>query len=518
MNRVPLPVRVLLVAVLFLYPLSYFGMFAGDAEIHLVYGANAAHGAFFEFNPGETSPGVTSPGFMLLVAALFRVLPAAVVPMAMKVLCLLAWYGLSVVVFLLARRFGLRGGWDWAACGVAGLIPGSAYNATIGMESGIFALAACAWLYAALRTGWFDPGSETPSGRTWWNDALLGGAMGVATWLRPEAVVIGGLATAYRAFHFNQTGTPWRRSAARTFAFLTPFALVTGLAVAFHYAYTGYLIPTSGRARVLMGSLNAFWLGPVPFNPNVLIRLLAYFPLTLMWVMGIRLVMKRSAVPAAARAAVEFSVLLAGPFIGLYSTVLGSAHLSRYLIFVMPLVVLVAIVGVRGLWQRPSGRRTVIVLTVALGGVFTIETRDRLQLGGRDELTHAMDAPAERAGFSDEVFELLGSPPERPIVLAWVDVQWRYWLDDRFVIRSLDGRTDPLMVELARPGHFDHVAYIKARGIRFLMELPNYNRDPTAWSLQALEQLAPSERLVHDGLVFSRLAADEGIVTVHPVR
>ena len=518
MKEVPGPIRALLVAVLFLYPLIYFGMFAGDAEIHLVYGANAAAGAFFEFNRGETSPGVTSPGFMLLVGALFRVLPAAVVPLAIKVLCLLAWYGLCLLVFLLARRFGLRGGWAWVACCVAGLIPGSAYNATIGMESGVFALAACAWLYAALVSGWFETGAEELGGRTWWNEALLGGAIGAATWVRPEGVVIGALAAAYRAFHVARAGAPLRHSAARTFAFLTPFCCVTGLAVAFHYAYTGHLIPSSGLSRVLLGSLDAYWLGPVPFNTNVLLRLLAYFPLTLTWMMGIRLVMKRSALPAAAQAAAEFSVLLAGTVVVLYSTVLGSNHLARYLVFVLPLVALVGTLGVRWLWEQPSGRTAVIVLGLALCGVFALETQARLQLGEPDELARAMDAPGERAESSSELFAALGSPQELPIVVAWADVQWRYWLDDRFVVRSLDGRTDPLMLEFVRPGHFDHVAYIKARDIRFLMERPNYNRDSTAWSLQDLERLAPSERLVHEGLEFSRAAGDSDIIRVEPAR
>ncbi|MBK9239173.1 MAG: hypothetical protein IPL75_02670 [Acidobacteria bacterium] len=513
-----LSVRALLIAALFLYPLIYFGMFAGDAEIHLVYGANAAAGAFFEFNRGETSPGVTSPGFMLLVGALFRVLPAAVVPLAIKVLCLVAWYGLCFVVFLLARRFGLRGGWAWVACCVAGLIPGSAYNATIGMESGVFALAACAWLYAALVSGWFETGAEKLSGRTWWNEALLGGAIGAATWVRPEGVVIGALASAYRAFYFIRSGTPLPQNAARTLAFLIPFCAVTGIAVAFHFAYTGYLIPSSGRARVLMGSLDAFWMGPVPFNTNVLIRLFAYFPLTLTWMMGVRLVINRSAVPATAQAAAEFSVLLAGTVVVLYSTVLGSHHLARYLVFVLPLVALVATIGARWLWEQPSGRTAVIMLALALGGVFTVETRARLQLGGSDELARAMAAPSQRNESSSELFAALGSPQELPIVVAWADVQWRYWLDDRFVVRSLDGRTDPLMLEFVRPGHFDHVAYIKARGIRFLMELPNYNRDSTAWSLQELEKLAPFERLVHDGLVFSRVGGDSDIIRVEPVR
>ena len=58
-------------AICFLYPLLYSGMYAGDAEIHLVYGENASKGCFFCFNPGEPSSGVTSPGWMLIIAMMF---------------------------------------------------------------------------------------------------------------------------------------------------------------------------------------------------------------------------------------------------------------------------------------------------------------------------------------------------------------------------------------------------------------------------------------------------------------
>src|SRR4029078_2904336 len=76
----------------FIYPLLFRGMFAGDSEIHLVYGENAAQGHYFEFNPGEKSPGVTSPGYMMFLAMLFKTFPIQWVPLAMKGANLLGWY------------------------------------------------------------------------------------------------------------------------------------------------------------------------------------------------------------------------------------------------------------------------------------------------------------------------------------------------------------------------------------------------------------------------------------------
>lgn len=517
-------VRALVVLVVLAYPMVYLGMYAGDAEIHLVYGANAAHGGFFEFNRGETSPGVTSPGFMLMIAALFRCLPAFAVPLAVKAIDLLAWYGLCLIVFLLARRVGLTGGWAWSAACVAGLIPGSAYNATIGMENGVFALAVLAWIYFALVTGWFDVAPSTAGLRALRNEGLHGGFLGLAVWLRPEGLVIGALALAHRAFRSVRAGSdPWW-TAMRSIAFLTTFVPVTGLLVAFHHAYTGCFLPGSGRARMLMGSLDAFWIGPLAINTRVIGRLAAYFPVTLAWLAGVRLVLKRQVTTDSAQAAAEFFVLLASSFFVLYSTVLGAAHLARYLIFVMPPFVLVSVLGARWSWELPGrlafvpvrrpGRAAVLVLVTVLGVVFAFETRQRFELGPHDEVLRAMRAPRERGSHSDSLYAALGAPVELPVVVGAQEVQVRYWLDDRFVVRSLDGRTDPLLLEFADRRRFDHVGYIKARNIRFLLELPNYNGDRSAWSLETLEQLAPTEVLTREGLAFSRLPGGEGFFRV----
>jgi hypothetical protein len=75
------------------YPLIYIGNYAGDSQVHLIYGQNAAEGAFFEFNLGEKSAGVTSPGYMLLIAGFFKVAPDVWVPAMIKATNLFFWYG-----------------------------------------------------------------------------------------------------------------------------------------------------------------------------------------------------------------------------------------------------------------------------------------------------------------------------------------------------------------------------------------------------------------------------------------
>jgi hypothetical protein len=116
-----------------------------------------------------------------------------------------------------------------------------------------------------------------------------------------------------------------------------------------------------------------------------------------------------------------------------------------------------------------------------------------------------MKAPAERQTFSDALFNQLGQPKEIPISVAMQEVQARYWLDERFVVRSLDGRVDPVLLNHATNDSVDHIAYLRERNVRYLLDTPSYNRDPAPWSLRRLNKLQPGDSSTREGVTFLRL-------------
>ena len=147
-----------------------------------------------------------------------------------------------------------------------------------------------------------------------------------------------------------------------------------------------------------------------------------------------------------------------------------------------------------------------------MAAVFTVETvlrrdLDRDKGAIHSELTAVMRAPANRQAVSDSLILALDSPSPRPIVIAIQEVQWRYLLDDRFVVRSLDGRVDSTLLDYIEDGDYDHVGYLNERAVQFLVATPNYNRDPSLWALDRLTELGEGESLTRDGLTFSRLAS-----------
>lgn len=515
--RLSLVLSVLLVV---LSPFLYVHMYAGDAEVHLVYGEHAAHGRFFEFNAGEKSPGVTAPGYMLLLALFYRAFPATSVPAVVKGLNIVCWYALIGVVFLLASRVFGNGPWAWATAVVAGVLPGSVYNSTIGMENGIFAFVVFLWIWLADRRGWFAAASSTTAAcaRT---ELELGALLGLTCWLRPEGFVLAAMALAYRAVFATCLGIRWRSAVFRSVLFAVPFGVVAGALVAFHVSQTGYVLPGSALSRILLGTRDSLHVDPLAVNAHVLARLVAYFPLTGLWLVATWLILTGRVEARGSRAVVEFLLLVCWTFFIFYSTVLGSAHLARYLVFVMPAFVLLACLGGQWLWEHaavPTRRRTYAVvglgLALILAGVFTAESSLRRHLGSQTALAEAMNAPRERADFSDRLFQDLGQPDVTPISIAVQEVQIRYWLDRRFIVRSLDGRVDPVLLKYAHPGQVDHIGYLTERHVNFLLATPNYNLDKALWSLQRLVTLEPGHTVSYRGLTFTRLPSKRTVIRV----
>jgi hypothetical protein len=263
---------------------------------------------------------------------------------------------------------------------------------------------------------------------------------------------------------------------------------------------------------------DTFRVGSFFYSPKMTIRLAQYFPLALPSLLAVWLLIKGKGDLRDSFEIIGFLMILLWSFFVLYSFVMGSVHLSRYLIFVMPALVLVAMVGAKWVWDswdwayhphlKYAPVLIVAILSVSLLGVYSAETNLRLRLDSQSSLWRAMQAPEEREAFSEELFDQLGRPDKLPISIAMEEVQARYWLDKRFVVRSLDGRVDPVLLDHANKVGIDHIAYLKERDVKFILDTPNYNRDLEMWSLKRLNILKPGEQATREGVIFSRMEID----------
>ena len=510
-----------------LYPLIYLGRFAGDAEIHLVYAEHAAMGHFFEFNLGEKSPGVTSSGYMLLLALLYLVLPVSYVPLAVKILCYVVWYVFIAITYRVARRVIGDHRWALIATLICGVLPGSAYNSVIGMENGIFGMMVILIFHLVLRWNDMRPTGHDYSVQRF---IILGLILGCACWIRPEGFVISVIAFLYIiAEQHKRIG-----SLKTAFIQAVPMAVACGaFAIAliiFHFYETGHILPASGKARMISGSEHAITVGPISLDFVFSVRLAQYFPLTIMFLIGNVLILRRQIITSHTPMLFAFLSIF-WVFFFLYSFVLGAAHFSRYVIFIMPYIVLIAVLASKYLLERFHGvdgtsvSRKLSVFFV-LGGlalviVFGAETFQRARLGNRKEVLRAMNAPRIRQACSDDLIRFLGDPEEKPISLLFQEVQVRYWLDRRFIIRSSDGRVDPVTLNFVHGSEIDHVGYIKERRIDYVMETQFENEKQEPWRISSLKQLGPGESVEQQGVRFSPVTNDDKLffwdITRQPV-
>jgi hypothetical protein len=118
------------------------------------------------------------------------------------------------------------------------------------------------------------------------------------------------------------------------------------------------------------------------------------------------------------------------------------------------------------------------------------------------EVAHAVE---RRTSETDALLGEMERPSRLPVSIAIVEIQIRYFLDDRIVTRSLDGLIDPELLRFYHAGHYDHVGYLKARDVQYLLQYPNPNADRARWSLAEVGKLKPGEALEREGLRFVRL-------------
>jgi len=505
--------KLFLILIMILHPIFYFSMYSGDAEIHLVYAENAAGGHFFEFNLGEKSAGVTSPGYMLILTSFFKIFPESIVPLAVKLLNILCWYLLLYLVFVLSRRLIGNGFWAWTVTLIVSLMPGAVYNATTGMENGIFGALFLFWLYLVIRWDWLAV-TETKAKRS----LILGILLGILCWIRPEGFVLAILSFTFKALQslWSPVGSkrPVLISLKHILTALIPFLLSTALYFGFLYSETGQFLPTSGISRIGIGGQESFRIGSLPVNLKFVKYLIYYFPLTISMILGFRglLSRKRSGKPPVVYYAYPAATIIV--FIILYSSILGAHHLSRYMIFLLPVMTMFSGLGAKSVsenWNWGRKTRTVVFTAsmILLGTLFAGEIYLRYKSGSNypaGELWRAMKAPGTRREFSDRMFDELGKPSKLPVSLAYQEVQIRYRLDQRFIIRSLDGRVDATLLNFVDAhGNYDHVGYVKARNVDFIMETPNYNRETNRWSLKDLTKLKIGESISLESLIFTRL-------------
>ena len=175
---------------------------------------------------------------------------------------------------------------------------------------------------------------------------VLGSLLGLSWWLRPEGAVVAFVAYAFR---LARSRAHWPQ----VLAGIVCLTIVGGGSVAFQYCYTNDVIATSILSRRVLAISNFVSIGPFAFDPTFAKRLLTYFPLTSFFVWGLT---RGGPIESTER----FLQLLLATFFVLY-TITDAPRLARYVIFLMPILIIGAIRGARAAWRHRQGRQLVAI-------------------------------------------------------------------------------------------------------------------------------------------------------------
>ena len=80
-----------------------------------------------------------------------------------------------------------------------------------------------------------------------------------------------------------------------------------------------------------------------------------------------------------------------------------------------------------------------------------------------------------------------------PIKVGVVEVQKKYWWDNRVEVVSLDGILDSSLKAYFKNGNYDHFSYLKDKKTDYILEFPNYNKNKSSPSLKDLQNYQINE-------------------------
>ena len=492
-------------------PCAFFGYMAGDAVIHLIFAENSLKGDWLAFNPGEQSGGETSFGYMLIVMSLWRVFSPDWAPYAMIALGYLAWLTMLAFGWKLLHDWYPRSAWPWFWILITGAMPGSAFNSVLGMENVLLASVTMGLLLSVYRMNALVVPLPLLA------ELASAGGLGVLTWLRPESLFLAAGLLMWRCLIMSRR-TSWLRSLLRSCGLgMIVVAFFATLLIVF--VWLSGLMPFSGGvARLNMSASDGIVLGGmVPLHTKMASRFLAYAPLTAMFALGVFCWIKSSPSALVHRGTVGLAIFLTCMFSALFSTILPSAHLARYTIFLWPLVSVVATYGVAESYPgwltrlKPRCARTILASALtALGVIYSYEFYLRhAMLRGQHPLATVRAAHANRVQASNALINELATEGPFPVSVGFIEVQMRYFFDDRIVVRTMDGIVDNRFNSYVHrtPGgvFYDYAGFFKSLRLDYIAEYLDLNPAADDWSPAVLERMPVGSAASHGGVHFERL-------------
>ena len=446
---------VVIVVCFFAFLIPFFMNIAGDAQVHLAIAESFVKGYPFRYNQnGPIVVASTSP-FWTLTLILFFSIFGYLTPVALKILTFLLWITTVYLLYKIARDiYKLSNLMLLFLMAVYATCTAVVVNALGGLEN-ILSSVQLLLLYLVS--------IKLLQNFKWKRTVIAGLLLGWTVLTRPDAGLLG---MAIILLLFASKAVSCYKSRNVILQLLLKLILVGFAAIAvcipwyvYQYHITGSLITDSSFARLYAGRRGSFELikGCLYFHPKAMVTIATvFFPVFIGFIIAsaeIILRFKKSSIEFAEKIRGFYAeicvilLLICGLFF--YSFVVGADHFGRYFLPVFPFFFVFGFKGQQLIydWVSAKNKRLAwVCLIIIMGFLFLGNGLDYYRRIVKHhqfnyDLFAVVKAPLGRQDYTDNYLKKLALPLNSNIKIAVMEVQLRYFVDDRVTVESLDGRT-----------------------------------------------------------------------------
>ena len=440
------PVIALFIFIYILLILPFLGNIAFDAVVHFVVAERFAEGYPFLYNINDTEKVIasTSPFWTILLSIIYYI-AAGFSPIVIKSISILLWLAVGYLLKITAREiWGMSKYSTYAVLALWFANVSIVKNSLGGLENILCAfLLLLLYIYLMKSQKVFNLKVNIITG------LLLG-------WIILTRIDAGMLALVFVGLYFFTVPpqSEGKRTNIISSLFIILFISFIVLLPWYFYQYseTGKLLSDSSVARLFTGRRNSIPLfnGMLYFHPNAItILFTAFIPLSIgfLWT-TFRLKHKESPYKLSALVVVICSVIA-------YSLIVGADQFGRYFLICMPFFLLAGIKGLQEIFEviaeisAASGKIFIILIVSFLVLVNFYDYYKRVvnieQL--ESNIYETFYAPSYRNVKTSEYLNKLGYKDNDSIKLAVTEVQFKYFIDERVQVISLDGRSSPKILK-----------------------------------------------------------------------
>lgn len=490
------------VTVLFILSLINFiifsGNWSGDPEIHLVFSKNLIDGHFIQFNQGEMTSGNTSQIYMMILSILLILFPDIWVPFIMKLTSLISIILLSTLVVKELYRKLLIKNYLYFLLLLFSFFsfPFIFFQGWLGMENSLFGLI---YFYLALKVyknQIFTDNRISVSNLKWLSITFI------LFFFRPEIIFFLFAVTIYlyitKKYKLSFLGLSFT-----LLAFLTPRLFEIIFNVPLHGA---------GEIRTLLSQISSYQLNffgkEIFINGKPFRLVLHYFGFVFLSI----IYFKYNFISQYKRIIFLGTCCIVPWFLHVIN-ILPNFHFSRYSIyfFFIFIILFFEFIDIEKL-KKNKNFFIIIILINSLSSFFIEHYKrdiwlDRIiNVKNFNNITHKFSKNAKEK-FSENICKKIDCT-KQPINIGVFEVQVRLILDDRFIVRSLDGVVDYKLSNYLDKNGINIIDYIKYREIDYLFDLQKTYFSDEKFSLHTLKKLAIKEKLTIDNVIFQRINND----------